>query len=123
MQRLLSSIVLLGWLGAAAATAGPADVESVVVRAAADGTYTFIVSVRHTDEGWDHYADRWEILTADGRVLGERILYHPHVNEQPFTRQVRGITIPGEISSVVIRAHDSVHGFTGVSQTVVLPER
>ena len=122
MHRWIPIIVLMGLLGATAA-AGPADVESVSVRASADGTFTFSVTVRHADEGWDHYADRWEILTPEGVKLGERILYHPHVSEQPFTRQVSGIAVPPEIDAVVIRAHDSVHGFSGAAKTVALPER
>lgn len=122
MYRLLLVSFLLAWLAAPAA-AGPAEVAAVSVRVDADGTFTFIVTVRHADQGWDHYADRWEILAPDGRKLGERILYHPHVSEQPFTRQVSGIAIPREITSVVIRAHDSVHGFSGAAQTVALPER
>jgi hypothetical protein len=122
MPRFILFSILLGGL-TATALAGPADVESVAVRLDADGTFSFRVTVRHADEGWDHYADRWEILTPEGRKLGERILYHPHVTEQPFTREISGILIPREIPSVVIRAHDSVHGFGGTTRTVALPER
>jgi hypothetical protein len=122
MHRLLLVSFLLAWLAAPAA-AGPADVTAASVGADAEGTFTFIVTVRHADQGWHHYTDRWEVLTPDGRKLGERILYHPHVSEQPFTRQVSGIAIPRDITSVVIRAHDSVHGFSGAAKTVALPER
>jgi hypothetical protein len=52
--------------------------------ATGSGVYRFSVTVRHADEGWDHYADRWEVLTSDGTLLATRTLYHPHVNEQPF---------------------------------------
>jgi hypothetical protein len=41
------------------------------------------VTVRHADEGWEHYADCWEVLTLDGEVLATRELAHPHDNEQP----------------------------------------
>lgn len=105
------------------AVAGPADVESVSVTATGSGQYRFSVTVRHADTGWDHYADRWEVLTPDGTLLGTRTLYHPHVNEQPFTRELSGISIPDDMTAVVVRAHDSVHGFTGITQTVLLPDR
>jgi hypothetical protein len=110
-------------LTSAAVIAGPAHVETVTIRAEANGTYRFIVTVRHADEGWDHYADRWEILSPGGALLATRTLYHPHVEEQPFTRDLAGVSIPEDIHTVVVRAHDSVHGFSGMSQTVSLPGR
>ena len=46
-------------------------------------TWTFSVTVRHNDEGWDHYADIWQVLHPEtGEVLGERVLLHPHDTEQ-----------------------------------------
>jgi hypothetical protein len=68
------------------------------------------VTVAHADSGWDHYADRWDVLTPDGTRLGSRTLYHPHVNEQPFTRALDGVTIPPGVTTVIVRAHDTVHG-------------
>ena len=110
-------------LTVAAAMAGPADVETVRIKAQANGTYRFIVTVRHADEGWDHYADRWEILSPAGALLATRTLHHPHVEEQPFTRALAGVLIPDDIRTGVVRAHDGVHGFSGMTQTVSLPER
>lgn len=75
-----------------------------------NGTWTFDVTVRHDDTGWDHYADGWYVLTEDGAELGYRKLHHPHVTEQPFTRSLSGVQIPDNINIVFIRAHDSVHG-------------
>jgi hypothetical protein len=121
VRILFCSLYLV--LTSAAVMAGPADVETVTIKAEASGTYRFIVSVRHADAGWDHYADRWEILSPGGALLATRILYHPHVEEQPFTRDLTGVSIPDDIQTVVVRAHDSVHGFSGMTQTVSLPNR
>lgn len=52
------------------------------------------VTILHGDTGWDHYADGWRIEDADGQVLGTRILAHPHVNEQPFTRSLQISDLP-----------------------------
>ena len=95
------------------AGAGEADVVEVVVSANDRGGYDFAVTVAHGDTGWDHYADRWEVLDGDGNILGTRTLYHPHVNEQPFTRSLSGITIPDRVRVVTVRAHDRVHGYGG----------
>ena len=46
------------------------------------------------DSGWDHYANRWEVLEPEGQVIATRTLLHPHVDEQPFTRSLSGIHIP-----------------------------
>ena len=104
-----------------AAYAGEADVVKAEAEKLADGTYRFDVTVSHNDEGWDHYADKWDVLAPDGEVLGTRTLYHPHVDEQPFTRSLSGVMIPGEINSVTIRAHDSVHEYGGKAVTLDLP--
>ena len=84
-------------------------------------TATISVTVRHADTGWDHYADAWEVVGPDGTVYGKRVLYHPHVNEQPFTRSLDGVKIPENVGSVTVRAHDSVHGLGGTETTVKVP--
>lgn len=98
---------------AGSATAGEADVVAVDVAKSGDGRYRFDVTVRHADAGWEHYADKWDVVAPDGRVLGTRVLYHPHVDEQPFTRSLGGIDIPEGVTTVIVRAHDSVHGYGG----------
>ena len=100
---------------------GEADVVGVKASAGKDGSWSFAVTVRHDDEGWDHYADRWEVLGPDGKVLGTRVLYHPHVEEQPFTRSLGGVEVPKGVKEVVVRAHDRVHGFGGREVKVELP--
>jgi len=112
----------LALLYSAAAFAGEADVVAVSVSGARDQGYRFDVTLRHADTGWDHYADAWEVLAPDGAVLGRRVLAHPHVNEQPFTRSLGGVRVPAGIDRVRIRAHDSVHGYGGREMEVALPE-
>ena len=107
-------------LAMAAALAGEADVVGVEARQAADGTWRFDVTVAHADEGWDHYADRWEVVAPDGTVLGTRVLHHPHVDEQPFTRSLSGVVIAEDIDTVTVRAGDSVHDFGGAEIEVDL---
>lgn len=59
--------------------------------------------------------------TTDGTVLGRRVLTHPHVDEQPFTRSLSDVTIPDGVADVVVAAHDSVAGFCGETLAVALP--
>ncbi len=103
------------------AFAGEADVVAGEVVAEGNGAYTFRVAVRHADTGWEHYADRWEVVAPDGRVLATRKLWHPHENEQPFTRSLSGVHLPREIEEVILRAHDSVHGYGGREIRVAVP--
>ena len=103
------------------AYAGEADVTNVKVVKLADGAYRFDVTLSHSDEGWEHYADKWDVVGPDNTVFGTRTLYHPHVDEQPFTRSLSGVKIPPGIGKVTIRAHDSVHEYGGTAVTVVLP--
>ena len=108
-------------LTAGAAMGGQADVLDVKIQREAGGSYHFEVTVRHADEGWEHYADRWEILAPDGSVLATRPLRHPHVDEQPVTRDLSGVRVPESIRRVTVRAHDSRHGFGGRQVAVDLP--
>ncbi len=117
-RQILAALLLLLWTGAA--SAGEADVVKVEAAQEGAGTWRFDVTVAHADEGWDHYADKWEVLAPDGRGLGTRVLLHPHVGEQPFTRSLGGVAIPEDIDRVTLRAHDSVHGLGGAEITVEL---
>ena len=105
----------------AAAPAGEADVVDARAEKAGNGTYRFSVTVRHADEGWDHYADAWDVLAPDGTVLGTRTLLHPHETEQPFTRSLSGVRIPAGVTEVRIRARDSVHEYGGREIVVTVP--
>ncbi len=113
-------IILITTLFAGAAMAS--DVEIVNVAASQSGNaWRFDVALRHPDTGWDHYADGWEVLAPDGSSLGMRVLVHPHVNEQPFTRSLSGVEIPAGITTVTIRARDNVDGWTEKTYSFDLP--
>lgn len=113
--------LLLLFVFAAPAFAGEASIVDVRVNKQGEGAYSFDVTVRHGDEGWKHYADGWDILAPDGTVLGHRKLWHPHVDEQPFTRSLGGVAVPAGIDRVRVRVHDSVHGYSKTEKTVKLP--
>ena len=76
------------------AGAGEANVVGVKISKESANSYRFDVTVRHDDKGWDHYANKWDVVAPDGSVLGTRELAHPHENEQPFTRSLSGVRIP-----------------------------
>lgn len=114
------SIAILGLLAAPPASAGEADVVAARAVETAPGVWRIDATVAHADEGWEHYADGFEVLAPDGTVLGVRTLYHPHVDEQPFTRSLQGLEIPDGIDRVRVRAHDSVHGDGGAEIDIVL---
>lgn len=105
---------------------GDADVEYVKVVQHDDGTWTFVVTVRHADTGWDDYADGWDVVVHGVVAKKEsdaftRVITHPHVNEQPFTRSQSGLVVNDE--EVVVRAHDSVDGFGGKEVVVDLRKK
>jgi len=102
------------------AAADPAVVQNVSVQRS-DGTFTFNVTIRHSDTGWEDYADSWRIKDMDGNILGQRALAHPHVNEQPLTRSLSGVRIPDGVDRVLIEAHDTVNGWASGEKVVILP--
>ena len=103
------------------ALAGEADVLQVEVTCDGNSVCRFDVTVKHEDQGWDHYANRWEILSPEGEVLATRVLAHPHENEQPFTRSLPDVKVPADMPRVIVRAHDSVHEYGGREVHVEVP--
>lgn len=103
-------------------SAGKADIVEAQATCSANRVCSFSVTVRHNDTGWDHYADKWDVMTPGGEILGTRTLYHPHVSEQPFTRNLGNVKIPKDLVQVLIRAHDSKHGYGGSTHTVEIPD-
>ena len=119
--RLTPLLTVAMMLIAGPLVAGEADVINVTVVKTAVDIYGFSVTVRHDDTGWEHYADKWEVLELDQNVLATRTLYHPHVDEQPFTRSLSAVKIPAAVGGVNLRAHCSVHGYGGQEFPVDLP--
>ncbi len=100
-------------LGTTFSVAIAGEVEIVSAKATPMGdTWRIDVTLRHADTGWDHYADAWRVIGPGGDELGTRVLAHPHVDEQPFTRSLGGVRIPEGVSEVTIEAHDKVHGWS-----------
>ncbi|MFD1562360.1 hypothetical protein ACFR99_02080 [Haloarchaeobius amylolyticus] len=83
-----------------------------------DGTYTFDVMLHHDDDGEDGYANWWQVERLEGVQLGRRDLRHAH-SQQPFTRSAT-IEIPDDVTCVVVRGHDQVHGYGGRAMVVTL---
>lgn len=118
-RAIILFVALLGWAGVVRAEADVVDARAV---AEGERRFTFEVTVRSDDRGWDYYADAFEVLTPDGELLGRRELLHPHENEQPFTRSLRGVEVPGHIERVRIRARHNVTGYDGESRVLDLPD-
>lgn len=122
--------VLEGWQAGYPAEEGTmADANVEYVRAVhnGDNRWTFHVTVRHPDTGWEDYADGWDVVLPEGTVIlpdsgssFTRLLLHPHETEQPFTRSQSNIMIPADVTAVTVRAHDLVDGFGGQEVVVDL---
>lgn len=93
--------------------ASQADVVSISV-SGEPGTYNFSVTVSSPDEGCSQYADWWEIVSQDGKLIYRRILLHSHVDEQPFTRSGGPVSIEAD-TIVLVRAHMHPGGYGGTA--------
>lgn len=69
------------------------------------------VTLKHADAGWGHYADQWRVVTDERDVVATRVLLHPHVEEEPFTRSLFNVIIPEGTTILFVEAHDTVHGW------------
>ena len=116
---MMTRILLFTLLFSGAALADPPVIEGVTAQKSGE-TWRFDVTLRHPDTGWDHYADGWRVVAMDGTILGTRILHHPHVSEQPFSRSLGGVRIPSGTDQVQIEAKCSVDGWSGSFVPVTL---
>jgi len=95
--------------------------EITQVRVIKEGMgWRFFVTISHGDTGWDHYANGWEVLDAQGNVLGYREMMHPHVAEQPFTRSLGHVMLPDGTREVFVRAKCSLGDTTAEAVRVAI---
>ena len=88
-----------------------ANVISVKTRGVS-GSYQFSVEIQSPDKGCAQFANWWEVLSESGKLLYRRILFHSHVQEQPFVRSGGPVAIT-ETDVVWIRAHMHPQGYGG----------
>jgi hypothetical protein len=88
-----------------------ADVTGVRTSGQA-GAYEFNVTLRSPDSGCQRYADWWEVVSEEGKLLYRRVLLHSHVQEQPFTRSGGPVPIQ-PTTRVWVRAHMNTGGYGG----------
>lgn len=74
--RAVLAVLVVATLSIAEARAGKADVVEAAAKRQADGSYVFVVTVRHADEGFEHFADRYDVVALDGMVIASRMLAH-----------------------------------------------
>ena len=104
------------------AVANPPQVVAADAQSNGD-TWTISVTLSHPDSGWDHYASGWEVLAPDGTKLGYRELTHPHVDEQPFTRSLSGVTIPDGTAEILIQPRCTMDGWVPMPTILALPQK
>jgi hypothetical protein len=99
------------------------DVVEVNVRSTGDDRFTFQVTLSSPYDTPQRYADAFRVMTANDTTLGVRELLHDHASEQPFTRSLTGVSIPSDISQVIVQGRDQQYGYGGETITVNLPGR
>ncbi|MEM7252128.1 MAG: hypothetical protein AAF493_11945 [Pseudomonadota bacterium] len=109
MIRVL--LIFIGAVWPLLTSADDVQIVGVVFQKTGPTTWRVDTTLKHADTGWEHYADAWRVVGTDGSELAVRILYHPHVEEQPFTRSVSA-TIAESVTEVVVEARDKVHGWS-----------
>lgn len=111
VKKWTAGLAFFGMLFSSMASANEVEVVKVSFEWRGESWHVS-TTLRHDDKGWDHYADAWRVVNEKGEVFGTRTLYHPHENEQPFTRSLGNVFVPKGVSTVFVEAHDKVHGWS-----------
>lgn len=93
-------------------TADDVHIHAATIIHQSQNEYLVNVTLQHQDTGWEHFADEWRIVDQQGNVLARRVLLHPHVDEQPFTRALSNVKLDDELTTLFIEAHDKQDGWT-----------
>ena len=99
------------------------DVIDVRVHVRSDNRFDFDATISSPYDTPQRYADAFRVMSTEGVQFGERTLFHDHASEQPFTRDLYGVSIPAGIDTVVIQARDKKYGYGGKTLRVTLPGR
>ncbi len=111
-----STLIALA-MAASPALADPAEVVAVTLSLTGE-SWRADVTLSHGDTGWDDYADGWRLELEDGSVLATRVLHHPHVEEQPFTRSLFDLRIPEGADQIYLRTRTSQAGWAETRTTI-----
>ncbi|MEJ2143401.1 MAG: hypothetical protein P8Y24_13835 [Gammaproteobacteria bacterium] len=111
MNRLAGLFLVFTVLVTGQVFAGEVEIVHTRFEKESAGSWHVSTTLKHADSGWSHYADAWRVVDENGKELGTRTLFHPHENEQPFTRSDT-VQIPDGITIVYVEAHDKVHGWS-----------
>ncbi len=110
--------------GAQKATQRFPDVIAVKIRGTKETQiFDFDVTISSPYDTPARYADAFRLQGEDGKIYGERILWHDHADEQPFTRDLYGVKLPAHVKFIVVQARDKVHGYGGTTQKSPIPGR
>lgn len=110
-MHLKNLLVIITFIFSSSIFANDVEIVKVILTSQA-GIWRAEVTLKHADAGWKHYADAWRLVDAAGNEIGKRTLYHPHVNEQPFTRSLSNFHIPADKKIIFVEAHDLKHGWS-----------
>jgi len=127
--RIVAFVIigLVAMAGAAQAAGAAAqkypNVIAAKVRTSGGNNFDFDVTVSSPYDTPQRYADAFRVTGKDGKVYGERTLFHDHASEQPFTRDLYAVKIPGTVRVVVIQGRDQRFGYGGKTVEVALPGR
>lgn len=123
MKVVILAVIWCGLGFNSVSIASEVSIKAVNFKQSTNGFYQFNVTLAHADKSWQHYANLWQIETLSGEVLGTRVLLHPHINEQAFTRSLSNIKIPKSVTKVIVRAGCTIDGINSKKIVVELGAR
>ena len=82
--------ILLSFLLLTTVNANEVEIVDVKAHQKNDKTWTFAVTLKHDDKGWDHYANEWQIIGNDNKIFGTRTCITRMLRSNPLLVTYRG---------------------------------
>jgi hypothetical protein len=117
------ALVMAALPAQAAAEQKHPDVVAAKVTPRGGNRFDFDVTISSPYDTAQRYADGFRVVGPKSEIYGERKLLHDHAGEQPFTRDLYGVTIPAGVRAVIVEARDQNYGYGGRRLEVSLPGR
>ena len=107
----ISSILLIMFIHNA--QAGTVEILAVEFHKTGMDTWSVRVTLKHDDMGWEHYADNWQIVNENGKILKvKEVIEDDYLKRVPLKRELLNRALKEIIEDLKVTKVENYHFLT-----------